>query len=61
MAALIRDFDRVHWKRDPSGNMLADIDKSDPLRSHMSDALGYMIAHDFGMHSKFGEMPGFIQ
>jgi len=58
---LIMDFDRVHWKRDPSGNMLVDIDKSDPLRSHLSDALGYMIAYDFGMHGKFGEMPGFIQ
>jgi hypothetical protein len=58
---LITDFERVHWKADASGNMLPDIDKSDPLRSHMSDALGYMIAHDFGMRGKFGEMPGFIQ
>jgi hypothetical protein len=55
---LILDFERVHWKSDAHGNALADIDKSDPARSHLSDALGYMIAYDFGMRGKFGEMPG---
>src|SRR5450756_1230647 len=40
---LIQDLERVHWKADPNGNALADIDKADPLRSHLSDALGYMI------------------
>jgi hypothetical protein len=54
---LILDFERVHWKNDAHGNALADIDKSDPARSHLSDALGYMIAFDFGMRGKFGEMP----
>ena len=55
---LILDFERVHWKNDAHGNTLADIDKSDPARSHVSDALGYMIAYDFGMRGKSGEMPG---
>ena len=54
---LITDFERVHWKTDVSGNMLWNIDKSDPMRSHASDALGYMIAYEFGMRGKFGEMP----
>jgi hypothetical protein len=58
---LIADFERVHWKVDLHGNSSADIDKSDPLRSHVSDALGYMIAVDFGMRGKFGEMPGFVR
>ena len=55
---LILDFERVHWKNDAHGNVLADIDKSDPARSHLSDALGYMIAYHFGMRGKAGEMPG---
>jgi len=57
---LILDFERVHWKVDLNGNSLTDIDKSDPARSHLSDALGYMIAREFGMRGQFGEMPGMI-
>ena len=57
---LILDFERVHWKVDLSGNSLTDIDKSDPARSHLSDALGYMIAREFGMRGQFGEMPGMV-
>jgi hypothetical protein len=55
---LILDLERVHWKSDGSGNTLADIDKSDPARSHVSDALGYMIAYEFSMRGKAGEMRG---
>ena len=58
---LIRDFERVHWKSDPHGNALAEIDKSDPKRSHLSDAAGYMIARDFGMRPKAGAMLGIMQ
>ena len=57
---LILDFERVHWKADLNGNSLTDIDKADPARSHLSDALGYMIAREFGMRGQFGEMPGFV-
>lgn len=48
---LIQDFERVHWKTDPNGNLLSEIDKSDPARTHVSDALGYMIAKEFRIHS----------
>jgi hypothetical protein len=58
---LILDLERVHWKSDPNGNTIADIDKSDPLRSHVSDALGYMIAQEFGMRGRFGDMPDWLQ
>jgi len=51
-------LERVHWKSDANGNTLTEIDKSDPQRSHVSDALGYMIAYEFGMRGKAGEMPG---
>jgi hypothetical protein len=51
---LIQDFERVHWKADPSGNALAAMDKTDPQRTHVSDAVGYMIAQEFGMRMKGG-------
>jgi hypothetical protein len=38
---LIRDFERVKW--DGVG-----IDKSDQERSHLSDALGYLVSREFG-------------
>jgi hypothetical protein len=46
---LIQDFERVHWKADANGNPLGEIDKSDPARTHLSDALGYMVAKEFPM------------
>ena len=55
---LMVDLERVHWKSDLNGNTLVEIDKSDPMRTHTSDALGYMIAYEFPMRGKFGEMPG---
>jgi len=53
---LILDFERVHWKADANGNPLADIDKSDPARTHVSDALGYMIASEFNMEGTYGDV-----
>jgi phage terminase large subunit len=58
---LIQDLERVRWKSDANGNMLAEIDKSDPARNHTSDALGYMIAQDFAMRPRSGEMPGWAR
>ena len=51
---LLQDFERVHWKTDGNGKPLGEIDKSDPARTHVSDALGYMIAQDFGMYPLYG-------
>ena len=55
---LIKDFERVCWKADPYGNPTADLDKSDPMRTHVSDALGYMLAQDFPMRLQAGERSG---
>jgi hypothetical protein len=55
---LIQDFERVHWKTDPNGNAFNEIDKSDPARTHTSDALGYMIARQFSMRASGGPRPG---
>src|SRR3954454_4393943 len=41
---LIKDFERVSWAADANGNILPQIDKSDPMRTHVSDALGYKLA-----------------
>jgi len=58
---LILDLERVHWRNDSNGNTITDIDKGDSLRSHVSDALGYMIAQEFGRRGHFGDMPGLLQ
>ena len=58
---LIMDFERVRWKKDGDNNMLQEIDKSDSTRSHLSDALGYFVAREFGMRGQFGEQPGIMQ
>jgi len=48
---LIVDLERVRWKNDVHGNAVYEIDKSDPDRSHLTDALGYFISREFGMHA----------
>lgn len=40
---LIMDFEMVPWKQDSNGNSLSDLDKSDKHRTHVSDALGYLV------------------
>jgi hypothetical protein len=55
---LIRDLEQVRWKADPHGNALAELDKSDPMRTHVSDALGYFVSREFPMRAQRGEQPG---
>jgi hypothetical protein len=55
---LIKDFEQVCWKVDPHGNQLADLDKSDPMRTHLSDAAGYFLAREFPMRAPRGERGG---
>ncbi len=57
---LIQDLERVHWKTDSNGNPLNEIDKSDPARTHTSDALGYMIAAQFPMRPAGGYRSEYI-
>jgi hypothetical protein len=51
---LIRDLEQVSWQTDANGNPLIELDKSDPMRTHTSDALGYYIASAFPMQGKVG-------
>jgi hypothetical protein len=55
---LIQDFEQVSWKADPHGNSLADLDKSDSKRRHVSDAVGYYVAREFPMGRVIGERGG---
>jgi hypothetical protein len=55
---LIKDFEQVCWKTDPHGNPLVELDHSDPMRTHVSDALGYLIAREFPMRAQRGERSG---
>ena len=55
---LTKDLEQVCWKVDPYGNPLAELDKSDPMRTHASDAVGYWIAREFPMRAPRGERGG---
>ncbi len=54
---LIKDFERVTWAVDANGNVMAEIDKSDPMRTHVSDALGYQLAYESDLVEKVRAFP----
>ena len=57
---LIRDLERVVWKADGHGNVGAQLDKSDPELTHVSDALGYFVEREFGLRAPVGLRSEFI-
>jgi hypothetical protein len=58
---LVEDLERVQWKSDANGNALNELDKSDSKKTHVSDALGYMIEKEFPMKPTGGSMRGVMQ
>jgi len=54
---LITDLENVCWRTDSFGQPTAELDKSDRMRTHTSDALGYFIAQAFPPWTKIGERP----
>ena len=40
---MIKDLEQVSWKATPQGKTLNSIDDSDGQRTHLSDALGYLL------------------
>lgn len=58
---LMMDLKEVRWKRDTGGNPTNQLDKSDKKRTHMSDALGYLIHTLFAVRSQSGERAGLLQ
>jgi hypothetical protein len=52
---LILDLERVCWRTDDLGQPTSELDKSDRMRTHTSDALGYYLAQAFPLYGKVGE------
>ena len=57
---LIKDLRQVRWHRDSTGNPTGDLDKSDAQRTHVSDALSYLAAQEWGLRPSGGERSGYI-
>ena len=51
---LIQDLERVSWKADSHDNLLPQLDTTNPRLTHVSDALGYLIESEFGLHQVGG-------
>ena len=51
---LIADFQEVAWAVDSHGVMTSALNKKNPKRTHMSDALGYLIWTEFGVQQDGG-------
>jgi hypothetical protein len=51
---LIADMDQVAWKTDSDSNPITELDKSNAKRTHVSDALGYLIEKEFGLKNYGG-------
>jgi Terminase large subunit, T4likevirus-type, N-terminal/Terminase RNaseH-like domain len=51
---LIQDLERVSWKADSHDNLMPQLDKTNPRLTHVSDALGYLIEAEFGLHQVGG-------
>jgi hypothetical protein len=54
---LVADLRQVSWKADSYGNVLAVLDKTDPARTHLSDALGYLCWQEFGLQHQARFVP----
>ena len=51
---LAKDFQQVVYQVDSHGSTIPALDKSDPKRSHVSDALSYLIWAEFPIRPKCG-------
>jgi len=58
---LIQDLRQVRWRRDAAGNPTSELDKSDPQRTHVSDALSYLVAQEWGLRPQAVAGPGILQ
>lgn len=58
---LITDLEQVAWKANQAGVMLPELDQDkDPMRTHITDALGYLIEREWPMRPTAGLQPGSI-
>lgn len=53
---LQRDLEQVIWKVDSAGAMIPELDKQNKMRTHISDALGYLVEVEMPMAHRSGGM-----
>jgi hypothetical protein len=58
---LVKDFKKVKYLEDSSGNSLGTLDKGDSRRTHVSDALGYAVEYLFALKTRAGGRKGILQ
>jgi hypothetical protein len=51
---LAKDLNQVVYVSDSHGNTIPELDKNDSKRTHISDALGYLVWAEFPIRSKVG-------
>ncbi|CAB4130606.1 hypothetical protein UFOVP130_19 [uncultured Caudovirales phage] len=57
---LIADLEQVAWRTDSAGNSVVELDKSNPKRTHVSDAIGYLAEREFGLRPVGGPRPQYL-
>ena len=58
---LVKDFKKVKFDIDSNGKSSGQLDKSDSARTHVSDALGYMVEFNFSLRGRAGGKKGIAQ
>lgn len=58
---LVKDFKKVRWDQDSGGNKSGMLDKTDKKRTHITDALGYMVEYNFALRGRSGGKKGVMQ
>jgi len=57
---LLKDFECVRWKRDANGNTTDLLDKTDPWRTHLSDAVACLVEREFPLTPRWGEVAEYL-
>lgn len=58
---LIKDFKKVSYQANSDGVITGLLDKSDAKRTHISDALGYMVEYNYSLRAKATSRKGILQ
>ena len=53
---LIADLKTIQWEEDSNGQTIFELDGTDKMRTHISDALGYLVEVEFAIKRQSGEV-----
>jgi hypothetical protein len=60
--ALVQDLEETNWASNRAGGLTGELDQTtDPMRTHITDALGYLAWAKFGLRSRGGFAQGVAQ